>query len=224
LNYARQRYFQFSQGFTSDGESVFILQSDVQWPTILLANIFYYSQSWSPKNLYNLWQRTMGPKSEAIKLKDTGAKSLFQQRWLSKAVVRAYHGDYIPEKIFKRWFLPETIPDVRPRRAVKSGDDKASLEDYARRKRRTEESEALIAQKGMPPVGSLMFSEVERRIDTVVFRACFTESIYEARRLVIHGDVLLNGKKVGSPSPSASVVMLTASSIQMRALVWHPET
>lgn len=100
--------------------------------------------------------------------------------------------------MFKRWYLPETIPDVRPRRAVKSGDDKDSLEDYARRKRRTEESEQEIAKKGMPPVGSLMFSEVERRIDTVIFRACFAESIYEARRLVIHGDVLLNGKKVSS--------------------------
>lgn len=80
---------------------------------------------------------------------------------------------------------------------MKSGDDKDSLEEYARRKRRTAESEADIAQKGMPPVGSLMFSEVERRIDTVIFRACFAESIYEARRLVVHGDVLLNGKKVG---------------------------
>lgn len=80
---------------------------------------------------------------------------------------------------------------------MRSGDDKDSLEEYARRKRRAAESEADIAQKGMPPVGSLMFSEVERRIDTVIFRACFAESIYEARRLVVHGDVLLNGKKVG---------------------------
>jgi len=151
--------------------------------------------SWSPKNLYNLWQRTVGPKSEPITLKNTGSQTLFQQRWLSKAVVRAYHGDYIKEKSFKRWYLPETIPDVRPRRAVKAGDDIDSLEEYARRKKRVEESEADIANKGMPPVGSLMFSEVERRIDTVIFRSCFAESIYEARRLVIHGDVMLNGKK-----------------------------
>jgi ribosomal protein S4 len=42
----------------------------------------------------------------------------------------------------------------------------------------------------------LMFAEVERRIDVFLFRCCFVHSVYEARRLVIHGDVMLNGKKV----------------------------
>lgn len=58
--------------------------------------------------------------------------------------------------------------------------------------RRMEEDDS----KGLAPVGSLMFSEVERRIDVVIFRACLAHSVYEARRLVVHGDVLLNGKKV----------------------------
>lgn len=51
-------------------------------------------------------------------------------------------------------------------------------------------------QEELPPVGSLMFSEVERRIDVVIFRACLAHSVYDARRMVIHGHVLLNGKKV----------------------------
>lgn len=51
-------------------------------------------------------------------------------------------------------------------------------------------------QEELPPVGSLMFSEVERRIDAVIFRACLAHSVYEARRMVVHGNVLLNGKKV----------------------------
>ena len=51
-------------------------------------------------------------------------------------------------------------------------------------------------QEELPPVGSLMFSEVERRIDVVIFRACLAHSVYDARRMVIHGQVLLNGKKV----------------------------
>ena len=53
-------------------------------------------------------------------------------------------------------------------------------------------------QEKLPPVGSLMFSEVERRIDVVIFRACLAHSVYDARRMVIHGKVLLNGKKVRS--------------------------
>jgi ribosomal protein S4 len=42
----------------------------------------------------------------------------------------------------------------------------------------------------------LMFTEVERRIDVVIFRACLAHSVYDARRMVVHGKVLLNGKKV----------------------------
>lgn len=110
-------------------------------------------------------------------------------------MVRAYHGDYINEKIFKRWYLPENIPDVRPQKKVVTGDIDL-LEEFAKRKRKNQSYEDELETKGMPPVGSLMFSEVERRIDVLLFRCCFASSIYEARRLVIHGDVLLNGKKV----------------------------
>jgi len=52
----------------------------------------------------------------------------------------------------------------------------------------------------MAPVGSLMFAEVERRIDVFIFRCCFAHSVYESRRLVIHGYVLLNGKKHQNPN------------------------
>ena len=87
---------------------------------------------------------------------------------------------------------------MRPKRRV-FGDDTDALKLFALRKR-AQSAEKKNAkeeeEKGMAPVGSLMFSEVERRIDTFVFRCCFAHSIYEARRLVIHGDVMLNGKKV----------------------------
>ncbi|KDR70240.1 hypothetical protein GALMADRAFT_255126 [Galerina marginata CBS 339.88] len=154
--------------------------------------------SWSPKNLYNLWRRTVGPQSADLTFKVTTEETLFQQRWRSKAAVRAYHGEYIPEKVFKRWYLPDTIPDVRPRRRV-FGDDKNELEEYAQRKTRAKElerkQEEEIEQKGLAPVGSLMFLEVERRLDVFLFRCCFVHSVYEARRLIIHGYVRLNGKK-----------------------------
>ena len=159
-----------------------------------LLTLIFENKSWSPRNLYNLWKRTAGPKSEDILFKKTSEATLFQQRWTSKAAVRAYHGEYIPEKVFKRWYLPDSLPDVRPRRKIFSGDI-TDLELYARRKLEKQLEEE-IEVKGLAPVGSLMFSEVERRIDTVVFRSCFAHSIYEARRLIIHGNVKLNGKKV----------------------------
>ena len=181
-------------------------------------------QSWSPKNLYNLWRRTTGPRSEDILFKKTSDATLFQQRWKSKAAVRAYHGDYIPEKVFKRWYLPDSLPDVRPRRQVFSGDN-LDLELYARRKLKEKKQEEEIEEKGLAPVGSLMFSEVERRIDTVVFRSCFAHSIYEARRLIIHGDVMLNGKKVRLIHFIKDVLILNffCNSIQMLLHVLRPE-
>ncbi|KDQ51906.1 hypothetical protein JAAARDRAFT_163318 [Jaapia argillacea MUCL 33604] len=175
--------------------------------------------SWSVRNLYNLWVRTQGPKHWTTSFKRSD-DSLFQQRWRSKALVRAYHGDFINEKTFKRWYLPQTLPDVRPRArtpslnsfgiagGVKSGvsgvgDDTAELKAFAgkakqavRDVRKLKEEE----EKGLAPVGSLMFAEVERRVDVVIFRSCFAHSVYEARRLVIHGDVMLNGKKHTDPN------------------------
>ncbi|KAF5366284.1 hypothetical protein D9758_005695 [Tetrapyrgos nigripes] len=161
--------------------------------------------SWDPKNLFNLFQRTHRSGSRRGEIVFTrSSETLFQQRWRSKAMVRAYHGDYIPEKMFKRWYLPDNLPDVRPKSAINpSGilkDDAALLEEYAKRKTMETDYEKLQKRQGMAPVGSLMFAEVERRIDTVVFRACFAHSIYEARRLVVHGDVLLNGKKHADPN------------------------
>jgi ribosomal protein S4 len=153
-------------------------------------------QSWNPKNLYNLWRRSLGAKVSATDYTRT-TKTLFQQRWAAKQLVRAYHGDYINEKTFKRWYLPANLPDVRPTFSAK--DDLLLLTKWANKnstvekeiKRREEE-----ASKGLAPVGSLMFSEVERRIDVVIFRSCLAHSVYEARRMVVHGNVLLNGEKV----------------------------
>ena len=132
----------------------------------------------------------------------SSSKSLFQQRWIAKRLIRAYHGDFINEKTFKRWYLPTTLPDVRPRRGLtevyttelnKWAKLPQAVDKDAKSRRQEIDGED---QEELPPVGSLMFSEVERRIDVVIFRACLAHSVYDARRMVIHGQVLLNGKKV----------------------------
>jgi len=170
------------------------------------ANVYHLKRalprmSWHPRNLYNLWCRSAGVKAKEINFKNTDL-TLFAQRWRAKSLLRAYHGDYIKETIFKRWYLPETLPDVR-RQSEKTGADAASLNKWAKREetaakemKRLEEEH----QKGLAPVGSLMFREVERRIDVLIFRSCLAQSVYEARRLVVHGDVMLNGKKHTNPN------------------------
>ena len=158
------------------------------------------TQSWSPQNLYNLYRRSLGDEAKKAQWTRTTV-SLFSQRWQSKALVRAYHGDVIPEKIFKRWYLPKVLPDVRPRARRTADVEQAGLARWAKKDTVAELEEKIREEeeaKGLAPVGSLMFTEIERRIDVVIFRACLAPSVYEARRLVVHGSVLLNGKKVRS--------------------------
>lgn len=162
------------------------------------------------ENLYTMWARAFVAQKH-VSFSRTN-RTLFQQRWTAKALIRAYHGDFIPEKTFKRWYLPATLPDVRPRVQT---TNKASLlldefsgrmDQLERAERRKKEED----EKGLAPVGSLMMAEVERRIDVFIFRCCFASSVYEARRLVIHGHVLLNGKKVTSPLMCVYVVLTSS--------------
>ncbi|GAA5874568.1 hypothetical protein JCM16303_002907 [Sporobolomyces ruberrimus] len=124
--------------------------------------------SWSPANLYNLYQRTYGPPTADTKFTKS-ALTMFQQKWKAKQLVRGYHGDWIPEQKFKKGYLPNGLPPIIGNK---------------------------LAGEAKVPLASMMFAEVEKRLDTVVFRCCFADSVYKARQLVIHGKVKLNGQKV----------------------------
>lgn len=106
-------------------------------------------------------------------------------------MIRAYHGDHIPERRFKRWFLPVELPSyATPSASGSSKPRPGGMFDGVARKGRQEGD----AQK--LPIASLFVREVERRLDTVVFRSCFATSAREARSLVVQGKVKVNGVKV----------------------------
>lgn len=109
--------------------------------------------------------------------------TMFQQRWRSKRLLRAYHGDWIPERRFKRWFLPTTLPSFSPPLGKAGPLSKGSD----------------VLDTPTPPVKNLFVRDVERRIDTVVFRCCFAHSVYYARSLVLHGKVRINGHVITDP-------------------------
>lgn len=48
--------------------------------------------------------------------------------------------------------------------------------------------------------GENLLSMLERRLDNVVYRLKFANTRSQARQIVVHGHVLVNGKKVYSPS------------------------
>ncbi|MFH1856798.1 MAG: 30S ribosomal protein S4 [Candidatus Omnitrophota bacterium] len=56
------------------------------------------------------------------------------------------------------------------------------------------------AAKSRGVTGQILLQLLERRLDNVVFRACFASSRKSARQIVAHGDILVNGKKVDIPS------------------------
>ena len=113
---------------------------------------------------------------------------MFQQRWRSKRLLRGYHGDWIPERRFKRWFLPSKLPFFSPHEALENKDTKGQ-----------DAAEVASHEQPVPPVSNLFLRDIERRLDVVVFRCCFARSAYHGRMLVLHGKVSINGQVVTDP-------------------------
>jgi len=61
------------------------------------------------------------------------------------------------------------------------------------------------AAKFKGQTGEMLLQILERRLDNVVFRAGFTRSRAQARQLVNHRHMTLNGNRVGIPSISVKV-------------------
>lgn len=57
-----------------------------------------------------------------------------------------------------------------------------------------------MARKAEGGAGENLLSLLERRLDNVVFRLKLSSTRLQARQVVVHGHVLVNGKKVYSPS------------------------
>lgn len=56
------------------------------------------------------------------------------------------------------------------------------------------------AVKSQEATGDMLLSLLERRLDNTLFRLKLATSRLQARQIVVHGHVLVNGKKISSPS------------------------
>ncbi|MCT4660227.1 MAG: 30S ribosomal protein S4 [Tissierellales bacterium] len=61
------------------------------------------------------------------------------------------------------------------------------------------------ALAGQGNTGEVLVQRLETRLDNLVYRAGFANSIRQARQIVVHGHILLNGKKVDRPSFKVAV-------------------
>lgn len=57
-----------------------------------------------------------------------------------------------------------------------------------------------IATRSREATGETLLSLLERRLDNVVYRLKLSSTRAQARQIIVHGHILVNGKKVYSPS------------------------
>ncbi|KAK3353030.1 putative rRNA binding protein [Lasiosphaeria hispida] len=144
-------------------------------------------QTWNKYNLYNL-----------MSLKDPRniSRTFFQQKWTAKALTRGYHGEHIKERQWDRMFSRRllSVVDMKPQyMATNDGSEQA-----AGRGSGLSTGQPKSVNKPTPYM-QMTFAPMERRLDIAVFRALFASSARQARQMVVHGAVKVNGKKMVHP-------------------------
>ncbi|BFZ57309.1 hypothetical protein PYCC9005_004360 [Savitreella phatthalungensis] len=158
-------------------------------------------QSWNKYNLYNLANK---------KLPQVNNKTMYQQKWTAKRETRAYHGGHLRERQFKALWSQKLagVSPVTSATGVGSGAGGASggrrsaysLPNRSHAANGNLGANANDNQNLSTPLASQTYASVERRLDSVVFRALFASSAMQARQLCVHGKVYLNGHRCKVPS------------------------
>ncbi|KAJ1553073.1 mitochondrial 37S ribosomal protein nam9, partial [Nowakowskiella sp. JEL0078] len=130
-----------------------------------------FRMSWNKQNTLNL--AATGLSQNTREELRNARRSVYQQRWEAKRLVRSYHFPNITES----QFLSRHFETVLPLQQIKSKK----------------------LREAIPPIQTLMFAEMERRVDVVIFRSHFAKSIFNARSIVNRGYVLINGEKCIDP-------------------------
>ncbi|KAI5969687.1 hypothetical protein CANMA_001350 [Candida margitis] len=119
-------------------------------------------------NLFNLQRKTP--------LNYVG-KTLYQQKWAAKSETRAYHGEHLKEKRFKKvLFEPE-------------------LKTYSQL------DASLRSQEVAPtPITLQTYATLEKRLEFALFRSMFASSVRQARQFIMGGYVKVNGVVIKHPS------------------------
>ncbi|KAF2205717.1 alpha-L RNA-binding motif-containing protein [Delitschia confertaspora ATCC 74209] len=148
-------------------------------------------QDWSRWTLYNL---------SRLKPPNLASKTYFQQKWTAKSDTRAYHGEQVREKQWKRMFrrnLPAVVSMNYQYLARYDGSEQAAGRGAG--------ADTTPGKDNRPenpprtPYMQMAYYPLERRLDTAIFRALFSSSVRQARQFVVHGLVKVNGKKMVYP-------------------------
>lgn len=83
--------------------------------------------------------------------------------------------------------------------------EKQRLKEYYSVKEKVMRNYVKSVLNSNEPFSHALIKRLERRVDNLVYRLGFASSIYQARQMVVHQHILLNGKKVKSPSHIVNV-------------------
>lgn len=94
--------------------------------------------------------------------------------------------------------MPEKLPAIHEGGKNEVGEMGRWIEGRERAGGRTrdEKKAKSKAKDSRAPVGTMLFADIERRLDVLIFRSCFAQNVWEARRYVVQGHVKLNGQVV----------------------------
>lgn len=130
--------------------------------------------------------------------------TFFQQKWRAKSALRAYHGPSLREGYWERLFTRRLQGVVSMDYKYLARNDGSELASGRGAGAVTEENGVITEQQGQSgrltlqrtPYMGMAFAPLERRLDTAIWRALFASSVAQARQMVVHGAVKVNGKKV----------------------------
>ncbi|MFO0874636.1 MAG: 30S ribosomal protein S4 [Phycisphaerales bacterium] len=114
----------------------------------------------------------------------------------------------IPKHTAKRQLTPAGMHGARGRRAKDYGirkDEKQKLRYHYNVLERQFRRYLAEAGRSKGNTGEVLLQLLERRLDNVVRRSGLTRTIWAARQLVVHGHVLINGRKTDRPSCQVKV-------------------
>lgn len=109
----------------------------------------------------------------------------------------------VPKHTAKRQLTPPGMHGYRGRRLKDYGirqNEKQKLRYHYGVLERQFRRYVAEASRGKGNTGEALLALLEKRIDNVIRRAGFTRTIWASRQMVVHGHVLVNGKKVDRPS------------------------
>jgi small subunit ribosomal protein S4 len=109
----------------------------------------------------------------------------------------------IPKHTAKRQLTPPGMHGYRGRRMKDYGirlNEKQKLRHHYHVLEKQFRRYVAEAARRKGNSGEVLLTLLEQRIDNVVRRAGFVRTIWAARQMVVHGHVLVNGKKVDRPS------------------------